>query len=137
VGAARAAEAAATGLPFWLARAQLSRGLLEDEPDATLTEAWRTFRHLGADLWRGRTAAALRARRLPVPRARRTRAGGLSDLEREIVALVAEGLSNEDIARRLSYSKHSISAYVARIYAKTGCATRVDLVRGVADGRIG
>jgi DNA-binding CsgD family transcriptional regulator len=110
---------------------------LDDEPATTLTEAWRGFRALDAEVWRGRAAGALRARRLPVPRARRASSGELTQLERDIVMLVYEGLSNEKIAERLSYSRHSITAYLGKIYAKTGCATRLDLVRAVTEGVLG
>lgn len=139
ISAARRANdvAAALSLPFYEAQALLLRGHLDDEPETTLTAAWRGFRALGAEVWRGRAAGALRARQLPVPRARRSTSDDLTDLEREIVMLVYEGLSNEKIAERLSYSRHSITAYLGRIYAKTGCASRLDLVRAVTEGVLG
>ena len=37
-------------------------------------------------------------------------------MERDIVRLVVEGLSNQEIAERLSYSKHTINAYLTRIF---------------------
>jgi ATP/maltotriose-dependent transcriptional regulator MalT len=135
-GAARDAYEAAEvfSLAFLAAQALLLRGQLGDEPQDALPDAWRRFRRLGADIWRGRAAAALRVRRLPVPRAPRRRPDRLSEIEKEIVGLVHEGLSNQEIAERLSYSKHTINAYLTRIYARTGYSSRFDLVRAVASG---
>jgi DNA-binding CsgD family transcriptional regulator len=130
VEAARSAYQIATAAPMALhaAQAQLLRGQLGDNPEETLTDAWRRFRNLQADVWRRRTAAALRSRRLPVPRAQRQRPDELSEVERQMIELVREGLSNQEIANRLSYSKHTVTAYLTRIYMKTGCS-RLDLVR--------
>jgi two-component system, NarL family, nitrate/nitrite response regulator NarL len=44
------------------------------------------------------------------------------------VALVAEGLSNRDIARELGLSEHTVKKYLFRIFDKLGISTRVELV---------
>ena len=135
---ARAAHeiAEAAGLPFFAGQALLLAGQLGDDPEASLTAAWRHFRALSADLWRRRAAFALRERGLPVPRAPRQSSNDLNEVEREVVRLVVEGLSNQAIAQRLSYSKHTINAYLTRIYARTGCASRFDLLRAHAAGEV-
>ena len=124
------------GMPFYAAQALLQRGQLDDEPEMTLSAAWREFRGLGAEVWKRRAAAALRSRGLPVPRTPRQRSSELSEVERDIVRLVVEGLSNQEIADRLSYSKHTINAYLTRIYARTGCTSRFDLLRAQASGEL-
>lgn len=48
----------------------------------------------------------------------------LSDREREILRLVARGLSNEEIARQLFLSKGTVRNYVSAILAKLGVADR-------------
>jgi DNA-binding CsgD family transcriptional regulator len=52
----------------------------------------------------------------------------LTARETEIVALVAEGLSNREIAARLVISKRTVDAHVEHIYAKLGISSRVQLV---------
>ncbi len=48
--------------------------------------------------------------------------------EEQVVALVAEGLSNREIARELALSEHTIKKYLFRIFEKLGISTRVELV---------
>ena len=51
----------------------------------------------------------------------------LTSREREIAALVAEGLANREIAARLVISKRTVDAHVVHIYAKLGISSRVQL----------
>ena len=48
--------------------------------------------------------------------------------EEQVVALVAEGLSNRDIASELGLSEHTVKKYLFRIFDKLGVSTRVELV---------
>jgi DNA-binding NarL/FixJ family response regulator len=48
--------------------------------------------------------------------------------EEQVVALVAEGLSNRDVARELGLSEHTVKKYLFRIFDKLGISTRVELV---------
>ena len=52
----------------------------------------------------------------------------LTDREREIFRLVAAGLSNTDIARRLVISPLTAKTHVGRVLAKLGCHDRAQLV---------
>lgn len=52
---------------------------------------------------------------------------GLTAREREIVVLVASGLSNRDVAARLVISKRTVDAHVNHIFAKLGLSSRVQL----------
>lgn len=66
-----------------------------------------------------------------VPSLRVVNAGGkaiLTPREEQVVALVAEGLSNREIAQELSLSEHTIKKYLFRIFEKLGISTRVELV---------
>ncbi|MBC6461820.1 response regulator [Actinomadura sp. HBU206391] len=61
-------------------------------------------------------------------RRRHEAARRLEDLtarESDVLRLVAEGLSNADIGRRLHMTETSIKTYMSRILAKLGCANRV------------
>ena len=48
--------------------------------------------------------------------------------EEQVVALVAAGLSNRDIARELGLSQHTVKKYLFHIFDKLGISTRVELV---------
>lgn len=52
----------------------------------------------------------------------------LTPREEQVVALVAEGLSNRDIAQELDLSEHTIKKYLFRIFDKLGISSRVELV---------
>ena len=53
---------------------------------------------------------------------------GLTDRERQVMALVAEGLSNADIARELVLSPHTAKTHVNRAMTKLGVRDRAQLV---------
>jgi DNA-binding NarL/FixJ family response regulator len=52
----------------------------------------------------------------------------LTPREEQVVALVAEGLGNRQIAGELNLSEHTIKKYLYRIFEKLGISTRVELV---------
>jgi len=55
----------------------------------------------------------------------RTReAGGLSEREREVLTLVAQGCTNREIAERLVLSEHTARNHVSRIFEKLGLSRR-------------
>jgi DNA-binding NarL/FixJ family response regulator len=55
---------------------------------------------------------------------RRSRPAGLSDREVEVLRLVARGLSNKQMATRLSIAEKTVSHHVQHIYDKIGVSTR-------------
>jgi DNA-binding NarL/FixJ family response regulator len=52
----------------------------------------------------------------------------LTPREEQVVALVADGLSNREVAGELGLSEHTIKKYLLRIFDKLGISTRVELV---------
>ena len=61
--------------------------------------------------------------------------GRLTAREEEIVRLVAEGWSNDEIAGRLSLSVKTVEAYLTRLYERWGVTTRTELaLRAERDG---
>ncbi len=53
---------------------------------------------------------------------------GLTDREREVLQLMAEGLSNKSIAFRLEISEHTVKFHVNGILRKLGAQSRTDAV---------
>ena len=66
------------------------------------------------------------------PAARRAPDSPLSDREREIAALVAEGLSNRDISDRLHISVRTAENHVSHILVKLGMRSRARLAHWVS-----
>jgi DNA-binding NarL/FixJ family response regulator len=52
----------------------------------------------------------------------------LSRREEEIARFVASGLSNSEVAQRLSLSRHTVKNYLFHVYEKLGISTRIELV---------
>ena len=57
----------------------------------------------------------------------------LSEREIEIIELVAEGLTNQEIAERLTISKRTVDNHVSNIFTKTGAKNRVALLNWAMD----
>jgi DNA-binding CsgD family transcriptional regulator len=113
-------------------RALLYLGTAGVDPEQRLTEALEIFHTLGAPPWRRRAAAELRRRGLRIPR---HRSGGspnqLTETEAQIARLVQLGRPNREIARTVVLSVKTVEAYLSRIYAKTGCSSRLELARAL------
>ena len=60
----------------------------------------------------------------------------LSATEAAVSELVAEGLTNRQVGARVGLSPKTIEVYLSRIYAKTGCRSRVELAVAVRDGTL-
>jgi DNA-binding NarL/FixJ family response regulator len=51
----------------------------------------------------------------------------LTEREQSVVNLVAEGLTNRDISKRLNLSEHTVRNYLFRIFNKVGISNRLEL----------
>lgn len=117
----------ALGCPYERARA------LAEGDEAACREALDALAALDARPLADRLRARLRAEgAVAVPRgpraSTRTNAAGLTAREREVLALLAEGCRNADIARRLSRSPRTVEHHVEAVLAKLGAATRAEAV---------
>ncbi|MER6528251.1 response regulator transcription factor [Streptomyces sp. NPDC001508] len=54
---------------------------------------------------------------------------GLTARETEVLVLIAEGLSNQEIARRLHVSTATVKTHINNLFAKTGVKDRAQAVR--------
>lgn len=66
--------------------------------------------------------------RAPAGRKSHPRLGELTEREREVIALVGEGLNNDEIAARLVVSKATARTHVSRAMVKLGARDRAQLV---------
>ena len=57
-----------------------------------------------------------------------TRITALTEREREVVALISQGLKNRQIGERLSISETTVVHHLTSIFAKLGVANRLELV---------
>ena len=71
----------------------------------------------------GATTPATQAAAMPMP---------LTEREREIATLIAQGLSNSEIAQALTLSVRTIEGHIYRACARAGAATRIELAQLIA-----
>jgi ATP/maltotriose-dependent transcriptional regulator MalT len=118
------------GMPLDLgeARLELARALADDAPELAREEAhtaFAAFRELGASRAMDHAAAVLRnlgAGSAPRPRSY----GELTAREREVLGLLAQGMSNAQIAQTLFISEKTAGHHVSRILSKLGVRNRAE-----------
>ena len=96
--------------------------------------AVEAYTSLGASVDAARLRAAFRPHGIHLgPRARHKPADSgwdsLTEAEAAIAGLVAEGLTNREIAARLMLSRQTVSTHVSHILMKLGVASRTDIAR--------
>ena len=96
--------------------------------------AHKQFEAIGAQLGVDRAQAVLRQLGVRLPRQEQAY-DNLSPCEIEVAELVAEGLSNPAIARRLYLSRPTVARHVAHILAKCGFSSRAQIAAWVAQRR--
>ncbi|CAM5713236.1 DNA-binding response regulator [Streptomyces badius] len=114
-------------------KAGASGFMLKDVPPAELLAAIRSVHSgdaVGRPLHHPPAARPLLADAAAVARrSRRTRhVGKLTEREREVMLLVAQGLSNGEIAARLVLSEATVKTHVGRILTKLNLRDRVQVV---------
>lgn len=89
--------------------------LTKDKPASMILEAVRAVAQ-GEGRW------------FVMPKAAADPAPGLSEREREVLALLSEGMSNGEIARALFISENTVRHHLASLYAKLGVSSAREAV---------
>ncbi|MGX8909163.1 AAA family ATPase [Streptomyces netropsis] len=97
-----------------------------------LRHAAEAFGRLGAVPWERRALGELRAAGEAGDRAEPAALTTLTAQELRITRLVAEGLSNRDVAARLFLSTRTVEYHLYKVYPKLGVTSRTELARLLA-----
>ena len=132
IGAALEHEATLP-MPFEVARTLLTAGVIQRRrrqkraARELLERAASAFDGLGMPLWAEKARAEL-------ARVSGRRPGGkaLTETERRVAALVAEGLANKEVAAALFVTVHTVEAHLSRIYRKLDIHSRRELAHVLA-----
>ena len=102
-------------------------------PAELLPEAYRLAGGLDALLLRARLRHVMRQNGVPVP----DRAATTSENERLLAVLVAEGLSNRQLATVFATTEKSVEGRLTRMFARIGYRSRVELAAAMLTGDFG
>ncbi len=112
-----------------------------DEAVEVFGRALELYARVGATWDAGRVRGRLRAlgvrRRLVAAQRPGTGWAAMTDSELAVARLVAQGLTNREVAERLFVSQHTVSGHLRHVFAKLDINSRVELTRlaGVHDQR--
>lgn len=101
--------------------------MLKNAPPAALIHAVRVA-HEGNALLAPEVTRRLISHLAPTPRTDDPRIRHLTARERETLALIGKGRSNDEIADELFVTRTTVRTYVSRILTKTGARDRAQLV---------
>ncbi|MFK0246482.1 AAA family ATPase [Amycolatopsis azurea] len=117
-------------VPYESAMTLLRAGLAGHRPEQSWTEAYELFGEVGAWFWRGKVRKLLRDNGFAGPGRTETTA----ENERLLAILVAEGLTNRQLAVVLETSEKSVEGRLSRLFSRTGYSSRVELAAGILTG---
>jgi DNA-binding CsgD family transcriptional regulator len=83
---------------------------------------------LGLGIWVGAKLFGVRPRAPFTPNERAQVSLGITEREREVLRLLADGRSNKEIARRLGLSPNTVKTHVARLFEKLRVARRTQAI---------
>jgi DNA-binding NarL/FixJ family response regulator len=109
-------------------RAGASGFLLKDRPPEELVAAVRVVASGDALLAPSVTRRLIEEFAARAPSRPRADLAGLTEREREVLVLIARGLSNDEIARTLFVAETTVKTHVGRVLRKLGLRDRVQAV---------
>jgi len=125
----------AFGSVGWSHERALMLSLLDEEE--ALLESLEIARELGSEPLAHRTATRLRELGVRIPQgprdATRANPAGLTPRQLEVLTLLAQGLTNAEIADRLVVSPRTAEHHVAAVMTKLGAGTRRDAARRASE----
>lgn len=101
--------------------------LLKDSEDLHLLDAVKVV--AGGDTFFSAAAARAIGPNATAPRDDETRLDSLTRREREVLRLIADGLTNKDIASRLGLSVNTIETHRKHVMEKLECHNAAEMVR--------
>jgi DNA-binding CsgD family transcriptional regulator len=117
--------------------------LIASDREAAIDALGRTlalYTELGATWDAGRVRSRLRElgvrRRLVAAEPETNGWAALTTSELAVARLVAEGLTNREVAERLFVSPHTVSSHLRHVFTKLGITSRVELARVARDYEI-
>lgn len=110
------------------ARGYLTKNASAEEIELALDAIGRGETHLAPEVQERLVAASLETRTAGAPTASDRLPDDLSAREAEVLALIAAGLSNTEIARELVLSNATIKTHINHIFAKIGARDRAQAV---------
>lgn len=113
----------------------LAAARLAEDPQPWLQEAYGIAVRCESPALRDRVRGISRERGVAAPRAR-TRRDTLLDIERRVVELIKYGRTNLQIALELRVSEKTMENHLTRLFSRTGCRSRVELVALSVAGRL-
>jgi DNA-binding CsgD family transcriptional regulator/tetratricopeptide (TPR) repeat protein len=130
------------GIPYRTAQTRLMLAQVLGHRDrevagAEARTALAVFEDLGASRDADAAAALMRDLGIKAARTGPKNTGRLTSREQEVLALLGEGLSNPEIARRLFLSRKTVEHHVARILSKLGLRGRAEAAALAARGTPG
>ena len=130
------------GIPYRTAQTRLMLAQVLGHRDrevagAEARTALAVFEDLGASRDADAAAALMRDLGIKAARTGPKSTGRLTSREQEVLALLGEGLSNPEIARRLFLSRKTVEHHVARILSKLGLRGRAEAAALAARGTPG
>jgi DNA-binding CsgD family transcriptional regulator/tetratricopeptide (TPR) repeat protein len=114
-------------MPFELGRTLLVKGMIErrsrqkSTAGDSISQALDVFERLGAPLW------ADKARRELSKITVRSPANRLTETERCIAALIAQGRTNKEVASAMFVTENTVQSHVRHIFQKLGVRSRTEL----------
>jgi len=130
-----ALAAGADARPHDLARIRLlygehlRRARRRTDARVQLRAALEGFERLGAEPWAERARSELRASGETARKREPSTVVKLTPQELQVARLVAEGLSNKEVAAQLFLSRRTIDAHLRNVFAKLGITSRTQLAR--------